>query len=259
MFRSKYKSPLWVPFAAIRGLSVSLGLTVLLGSSVAVLAQDLPTRNNVRVPPNSPTETGDSSDGETPTASNARFTCQVMDGQYTVMYSPQTQPGQTYEWAKPSSLGGGWTEDRRCNEIARRLEFYREDGMQELAIGSENGYDTICVTTQKNPTCQIVLTVPPGENPQMIRDRVFENLTVADSGRQTEAVNAIVDNGSGGNVLQTLEGVFGVPIPGSGTPTQIRPGSIDLRPFLDPVDGGTGAQLTESRGSSHQLNPDNFR
>jgi hypothetical protein len=133
--------------------------------------------------------------------------------------------------------------------------------MQELAIGSENGYDTICVTTEKNPTCQIVLTVPPGENPQLIRDRVFENLTVADSGRQTEAVNALVDNGQGGNLLHTLEDVFGRPIPGSGPQTQVRPGSIDLRPFLDPADGGTGVQLREnsSNGSSHQLNPENFR
>lgn len=261
MFQPKYKSPVSSPIAGIRGVSASLGLTLLLGASGAVLAQELPTRNNVRVPPNSPTETGDANPGDTPTASNARFTCQVVDGEYTVMYSPQSQPGQVYEWAKPSTLGGGWTEDRRCNEIARRLEFYREDGMQELAIGSENGYDTICVTTEKNPTCQIVLTVPPGENPQLIRDRVFENLTVADSGRQTEAVNALVDNGQGGNVLQTLEGVFGMPIPGRGPQTQVRPGSIDLRPFLDPVDGGTGVQLREnsSNGSSHQLNPENFR
>jgi hypothetical protein len=132
--------------------------------------------------------------------------------------------------------------------------------MKELAIGVENGYDIICVTTEVNPSCQIVLTVPPGENPELIRDRVFENLTVADRGGQTEAVNAIVDTGNGG-LMGTLEDAMGIQLPRGGHSSQVNPGNINLRPFLDPADGGTGARLMEnhSSGSSRELNPENFR
>lgn len=262
MSLQKYQFPLSRTASVIRGITVSMGLAFLLGSGANVLALDAPTPNNVRVPPtNTPTETGDSSDRDTQTATKARFSCEVVDGDYTVMYNPQSQPNQSYEWARPSALGGGWTEERRCSEIARRLEFYREDGMKQLAIGMENGYNVICVTTEKNPACQIVLTVPPGEDPELIRDRVFENLTVADSGRQTEAVNAIVDNGQRGGVVGKIEEILGVPLPGGGNNAAIAPGNIDLRPFLDPADGGTGAKLTNTMQSesSRELNPENFR
>ncbi|NJN90156.1 MAG: hypothetical protein HC878_07090, partial [Leptolyngbyaceae cyanobacterium SL_5_14] len=104
------------------------------------------------------------------------------------MYYPQSQPGQAYAWATPTELGGGWTEERRCNEISRRLEFYRPDGLLEMQTGVENGYSTICVTTQQNASCRIVLTVPPGQDPLVTRDRVFENLAVADRGQQTDSV-----------------------------------------------------------------------
>ncbi len=95
------------------------------------------------------------------TKAEARFTCQMMNGQYTVMYHPESQKGQSYQWANPTGLGGGWTAERRCNEISRRLEFYRPDGLQEMKTAMENGYNTVCVTTQKVPGCRIVLTVPP--------------------------------------------------------------------------------------------------
>jgi len=260
--RSKQqKSPFAIATSAVRGMSLCLGVAFALSSGATVVAQEMPRPNNVRIPPtNTPTQTGDGSDGETPSASNARFTCEVVEGEYKVMYHPQSQPGESYEWAQPSRLGGGWTPERRCNEIARRLEFYREDGMKELAIGVENGYDIICVTTEVNASCQIVLTVPPGDNPELIRDRVFENLTVADRGGQTEAVNAIVDTGNGG-LMGTLEDAMGIQLPRGGHSSQVNPSNINLRPFLDPADGGTGARLMEnhSSGSSRELNPENFR
>ncbi|XPM57456.2 MAG: COP23 domain-containing protein [Leptolyngbya sp. IPPAS B-1204] len=94
---------------------------------------------------------------------DVRFSCQVVNGQYTVMYNPQSQPGQYYPWATPTAMGGGWSPDRRCNEISRRLEFYRPDGLLELQTGLENGYNTVCVTTEAMPSCRIVLTVPKGK------------------------------------------------------------------------------------------------
>jgi hypothetical protein len=249
--------------SGVKGISVSLGVALLLGGGIA---QSQIEPNNVRIP-DRPQEAEVPSDGEQQTA-NARFTCEVMDDGYTVMYHPKSQPDRSYEWAQPRAMGGGWSPDRRCNEIARRLEFYRPDGLQELAVSQVNNYDIICVTTQNNPECRIVLTVPPGEDATLMRDRVFENLTVADSGQQTDAVNAIVDTGNGGNVLDTVEGVLGIPLPGQSnnsgnsgnSGSQTRLGGINLQPFLDPADGGTGTQLNQSMpgSSDRQLDPDNF-
>lgn len=195
---------------------------------------------------------------DTTTADPARFTCELNSGKYTVIYHPQSQPGQSYPWAIPSAMGGGWSPERRCHEISKRLESYRPDGLLELRTGQENGYNVICVTTQKNPDCRIVLTVPAGEDPNSTRDRVFQNLTVADSGQSTQGVNTFAP----GEDTQILEKVLGINSPSSrGRSTPQRRGSIYLKPFLDQLDGGTGTQLrgTIPNRPNPRLNPDNFR
>jgi hypothetical protein len=193
--------------------------------------------------------------GTAPTT-GTRFTCEISNGQYTVMYRPESQPGRTYPWATPSAMGGGWDPARRCNEISRRLETYRPDGLLEMQTGLENGYNTVCVTTQQIPSCRIVFTVPPGQEPTSTRDRVFQNLTVADSGQQTQGVMTFTGSGRGG--LNGLIGQVGrmlninLPEVNSGASS-----GIYLRPFLDQADGGTGAYLRSQPG--RRLNPGNFR
>jgi hypothetical protein len=176
------------------------------------------------------------------------------------MYSPESQPGQSYAWAIPSTLGGGWTEERRCNEITRRLEFYRPDGLLEMQTSVENNYNIVCVTTQKEPACRIVLTVPPGQDPQSTRDRVFENLTIADGGQDTEAVNTFVGGDSNSQLLNQVlnQGLSSL---GIGNSSIRRSGNINLRPFLDPGDGGTGTKLRRGMPTrpNPRLNPEGFR
>lgn len=186
--------------------------------------------------------------------SDARFSCEIENGRYTVMYRPISQPGQSYAWATPTQLGGGWTEDRRCNEISRRLEFYRPDGLLELRTSVENGMDILCVTTEAVPGCRIVLTVPPGQDPIATRDRIFGNLVTADSGQQTQAVNTYRGNG-GRDILGQIGDAVGVDLsslmggnrrgsnPSSPSQSAIGYDVINLRPFLDPADGGTGERL----------------
>ncbi|NET33845.1 MAG: hypothetical protein F6K19_17800 [Cyanothece sp. SIO1E1] len=191
-----------------------------------------------------------------------RFTCQFVEGRYTVIYHPQSQPGQTYPWATPTTLGGGWSEERRCNEISRRLELYRPDGLLEMRASVENDYDIVCVTTQQNSDCRILFTVPPGQDPIATRDRVFENLTIADGGQQTQAVNTFVGRGDN-SITDRLSEIFNLNLPPLSGPEHSSSfaDSIDLRPFLDQADGGTGANLQKSRGSQPgpRLSPDNFR
>jgi hypothetical protein len=196
----------------------------------------------------------------TTTSANQRFSCQAQSGQYTVMYQPKSQQGQFYAWAVPSVMGGGWSSQRRCNEISRRLEQYRPDGLVEMQTGIENGYNVICVTTDKNPACRIVLTVPVGADPNNIRDRVFANLTTADSGQSTVGVNTFVE----GNRSSTLNSLFGISTGIStgiskGTPkSKFRNNGIDLKPYLDAADGGTATELGTPTSKGLRFSPSRF-
>ena len=223
-----------------------------------------PTQPRATPSTTSPSSTDRNAPNNSQQLSSIRFSCQTVNGQSTVMYSPQSQPGKYYAWANPTGLGGGWTPERRCNEISRRLEFYRPDGLLELQTGVENGYNTVCVTTEAVSSCRIVLTVPPGQSPVAIRDRIFNNLLVADSGEQTTAVTAYQDSGNG--ILGQIGQALGINLGGGGNrSTRQSPSSINLRPFLDTADGGTGARLQNSApaggssGSGTRLNPGNFR
>ncbi len=198
-------------------------------------------------PPPPPVNTSSSSD--------TRFDCQYHEGRYKVMYRPQSQSMQPYPWAIPSNMVDGWTAERRCNEISRRLEMYRPDGLLELRNGRENNYDTICVTTEVDPGCRIVLTVPPGKNPEITRDQIFQTLVAAEEGQYTQGVNAFTGGSGINNPLgQLLNGT----IPQLGQPSSPRSNGINLRPFLAPADGGTGEKL-ETTPSNSNARPSNSR
>ena len=252
-------------FQFLRSLSLLAGVALLVanGSAIAV-AQNSSNASDRSVVVD--TEgVGGNSTRQTPTqrssspvTSATRFSCQPLNGEYTVVYQPESQPSQYFPWAKPVQLGGGWTPQSRCNEIARRLESYRPDGLQEMTTGQENGYNTVCVTTERVPGCRIVFTVPPGQDPVSTRDRVFENLTVADSGQHTDAINTYTNRGDDGigNLVNRGREILGV---GKSRSNK----NINLQPFLDKKDGGTGSQLQGgvqlNRSKSNQMNPANFR
>ncbi|NCJ07947.1 hypothetical protein GS597_15820 [Synechococcales cyanobacterium C] len=203
--------------------------------------------NVSRSEPSTPSEVSPITlDGDT------RFSCQYSQGQYTVMYQPQSRPEEAFPWAVPQNLGGGWDAERRCVEISRRLEEYRPDGLLELQNSTENGYNIVCATTQGHGSCRIVFTVPPGQDPLLTRDLVFENITLADGGTMTQGVNTFVGQSSSirsGSLAEELVNI-GMSIVGgqrasapSMTPRS-RSRALSLRPFLDPSDGGTGEGLT---------------
>lgn len=249
---------------------LALGGTIATLMGLASSAVALPTDFQISQTPRDviiDTETGANSPtpDSTINSGDPRFTCQVYQGEYTVMYHPESQPEQAYPWAVPSQMGGGWTPERRCNAISQRLEFYRPDGLVELKTGVEGNYDVLCATTQKYPTCRIVLTVPPGQNPEVTRDLVFENLLVADDGQRTEGVNTFVNGAGGDEILDSLGQILGVGgLQRPTTSSRRSSGGINLRPFLDRADGGTGSQLRNlprnaQPSSPSRLNPDNFR
>lgn len=225
----------------------SLGLSLFLGNSVAFAQVVVPTTST------GTTSTTTTTTTSTPVDSSTRFSCQLYNGQYTVMYQPESIPGQFFPWAAPASLGGGWTPQKRCDAIAERLELYRPDGLQELQTAFENNENIVCVTTEANPGCRIVLTVPRDKDPITVRNSIFQNLATADSGQQTIAVNTYTNRNQGGvnqiyNLGRTLLG-------GSKTPVTPAKKGINLKPFLDAKDGGTATKLRNGVAIGRQPKP----
>jgi Circadian oscillating protein COP23 len=221
------------------------------GSSTAVPSAKSSTstsneRNSGQVAANQDSKTSSNS---------ARFFCQMWKGQYTVMYSPEKRTSESYPWAVPKDLGGGWIAERRCTEISRRLEEYRPDGLQELSTATENGYNTVCATTESKPACRIVFTVPPGQD--------FESLATADNGQMTQGVNTFAGTGSDNLNLNGDLVNLGLAILGNGSSLSrgAERSAINLKPFLDPTDGGTGIEMTNGvrLQKGMRLNPDKFR
>jgi hypothetical protein len=229
--------PLKVLFLSGLGLSLFLGNSAAFaqvddGGGIVVPTTSDPSGSSVPID-TSPTSSSGTVDG-------ARFVCQNYNGQYTVMYQPESQPGQFFAWAAPARLGGNWDPYKRCVTIAQRLEQYRPDGLQELQTGFLNNENIVCVTTESNPSCRIVLTVPRDKDAYAVRNSIFQNLIAADEGQQTTAVNTY-RNSRGGvdeiyNIGRTILG-------GSNRQVSSSRSGINLKPFLDRKDGGTGTKL----------------
>lgn len=191
----------------------------------------------------SATTTNSSSSSTTTIDTVARFGCQQYNGQYTVMYQPESQPNQSFPWATPRTLGGGWDAQKRCLTIAQRLENYRPDGLVELRNSTANGYNILCVTTEANPSqCGIVLTVPPEKDPYAVRNSVFQNLLTADSGQQTIGVNTYTSS-NGGREINQIYDLGRTLLGGAKKRPAVTKDAINLKHFLSPKDGGYGTHL----------------
>ncbi|WP_088239519.1 COP23 domain-containing protein [Calothrix rhizosoleniae] len=203
--------------------------------------------------------------------SGTRFNCLFQNRQYTVMYQPESQPGRYFAWAVPRTLGGGWDAERRCRTIAERLERYRPDGLLELRNSRLNGYDTLCVTTDKDSSCRLILTIPPGQDAYSTRNQIFNNLTTADSGQETIGVNTYTSTSNGNEIEDIFKqvGIFGRRNRSSSiNRSAVSKDAIKLKYFLDENDGGNSRYLRDGvtirngsnpASSGLQLNPNKFR
>ncbi len=224
--------------------AIALMLSTAIASSASAQNSDvlvLPTDNGGPTATTStpPADTTVQTDTTIP-LNGTRFICQNNNGVPTVMYQPESQPDRAFPWAIPGAMGGGWTPEARCREIANRLESYRPDGLTEMGTAVQNGLNTICVTTERVAGCRIVLTVPQGQDPVGTRDRIFNNLASADDGQAIQGVNTLAGQ-KGNDLLGGIGNMLG--LPGLGNVNKPKNGNINLRPFLSTKDGGTGTKL----------------
>jgi hypothetical protein len=112
----------------------------------------------------------------------AHFFCELRansnEGEvWTVMYRKDKE---TIPWLKiQATLGGNWTPAERCQEIAQRLEIYRQDGLTKLTHRSDPNtpkQSVICAKTKiSGDNCELLVTLKPNISPySSLRDMLAE-------------------------------------------------------------------------------------
>ena len=101
------------------------------------------------------------------------------DTRFSCTLQPDTQNGKevwtvmyrNYQGRKPwlrmvNSFGGDWNTSRRCDEITKRLEGFRQDGLTAFSHRPDPktpNQSVICVKTQLDPdNCNLLVTLKPG-------------------------------------------------------------------------------------------------
>jgi len=91
-----------------------------------------------------------------------RFSCELPKDTnvWTVMYDN----GKKQPWlGMVIPMGGGWTPARRCEEIERRLEYFRQDGLLSLEYRDDSNtpkQKVICAKTKlSGDGCPLLLTL----------------------------------------------------------------------------------------------------
>jgi Circadian oscillating protein COP23 len=113
-----------------------------------------------------------------------RFSCELMSYPnerevWTVMYRNDKEKSP---WLKiAATLGSNWTPAERCQEIARRLEIYRQDGLTQLTYRSDPNTPkqfVICAKTKiGGDNCPLLVTLKPDANPYSSLRYMAERLT----------------------------------------------------------------------------------
>ncbi|MGB3508686.1 MAG: COP23 domain-containing protein [Microcoleaceae cyanobacterium] len=111
-----------------------------------------------------------------------RFSCtQHPDPHYGIVWAVMYDNDiNNSPWLKMViEMGGGWDEESRCFEIAKRLEGFRKDGLIGLDYRSDSNtpnQEIICAKTRQRSDCPLVLTLNVGVAGNQARDKIFDAL-----------------------------------------------------------------------------------
>ncbi|MBO3462071.1 COP23 domain-containing protein [Aetokthonos hydrillicola Thurmond2011] len=125
-----------------------------------------------------------------------RFSCTLqLDTQkggevWTVMYRNDKE---VKPWLRMvNSFGDGWDTRTRCDEITKRLEGFRQDGLLRFSYRTDPKtpkQDVICVHTKLDPqNCNLLVTLKPGADGYDSLRRMtmaIQNGTTVDQGSGT--------------------------------------------------------------------------
>lgn len=164
-------------------------------------------------------------------SSSSRFYCELRPDSeqggeiYTVMY--RHDKGRKPWLRLVTTLGGNWSPQARCEEIARRLEGFREDGLLSLTYRDDPNTPTqyvICAKTKASKDgCPLLLTLLRGADPDKMLRQVAESL-IPGSNVSTEPQNS-------GGMISTS----------SNSSSKLEPLVVDLKNHLSKEDQQAGS------------------
>lgn len=95
------------------------------------------------------------------------FECQVKRGLYTTVASRSGKSIDLFVWDSNRFASSGYTNDRRCDEVSKRLQSYSFGALRQdqLTHGIMNGEKVICTALSKGTGCnRLVYTLHPEDN-----------------------------------------------------------------------------------------------
>ncbi|GEM_PF-4177374 len=130
--------------------------------------------NNPTSQPTISEETKPEKEVEIEVKSDHNFYCEIkpdtkVGGEvYTVMYSKEKG---SKPWLKMvRSMGGSWNTKARCEEIAKRLQIFKDQGLigfnYRRDLNTPSQY-VLCAKLKDNNGCPLVLTLHPDDDPEM--------------------------------------------------------------------------------------------
>lgn len=110
-------------------------------------------------------------------ANHIIFKCEMIQGvPTTVGISPkwENQSRPFMRWSSDKFGPSGWTPQKRCQEVTRRLNQSFFEGGTYITHGIMNGFPIICTTNKAGKECnQLLFTLPRGSDPELILEDLF--------------------------------------------------------------------------------------
>jgi Circadian oscillating protein COP23 len=109
-------------------------------------------------------------------AKDTTFFCGISPQRIPTTYA-RTERGNipVIRWVSKNFVGSGYTPQRRCEEVSRRFQSYKNSGiLNYITTGIMNRQPVVCVSTIKGGGCQgLLFTLKPEANASRVLQQLF--------------------------------------------------------------------------------------
>jgi Circadian oscillating protein COP23 len=118
------------------------------------------------------------------------FFCGNYEGKPTTVAQAAQGDVPIIVWA--TEKGGGWTPQKRCEEVSKKFQdFYNQGMLNYLTTGIKNGQKVICGGPQKGSCQQILFTISDqSRDPDEVLQALFTTRVGATGGPITETMGS---------------------------------------------------------------------
>jgi hypothetical protein len=104
------------------------------------------------------------------------------------------------EWKSEYFVKGGWTPQKRCQEVSKKFQKFQELGrLGNLTTGKNNGYSVVCAVASYEETCNgnnQLFTLKNSSNPGLVLAKLMDILE-GTAGEDQPKIQGIITESSG--------------------------------------------------------------